>query len=419
MASDSAVQAVPRLARTLYAIRWLIILGVLAESQLKFLAAGWDTNDIVIAAAAMAALTLAAGVKSSLFGSPRTPGIIVLADIAFVSFVVYKSDGLQSPLYPLYYIVVITAAVLISTRAAVLTALGASVLLVGIELGEAGGFRGADLLPDDIIRTFPYLFLIAVITGLMMDRIRVLGETTAALRESTARTESELAVARQVQKSQLPAHVPEVEGIQIEAVCRPAREVGGDIYDFYPIQERLVGVMVADVCGKGVPAALLVASAKYSVREHYCRDLASTIQGASAHIYSVTRDDTFVTMTYGVFDIGAGEFRYVNAGGMPPILLRSDGSVDVISYADPPLGIADSYTYSEHTVPLRDGDTVILYTDGVSDALADGGDGVDRLVALVRETGFVPLPELRQRILAGIEPAAHIDDVTLVAVRVG
>lgn len=417
MASDLAVQAMPRLARTLYAIRWFVILGVLAESQLKFLSAGWDRSDIAIAAAAMAALTLAAGVRSTVFGSQGTPKIVVLADIAFVTFVVYKSDGLQSPLYPLYYIVVITAAVLISTRAAVVTAFGASALLIAIELAESGGVIGADLLPDDIIRTFPYLFLIAIITGVMMDRIRVLGETTAALREATARTESELAVARQVQEAQLPAHVPEVEGIQIEAICSPAREVGGDIYDFYPIQDGLVGVMVADVCGKGVPAALLVASAKYSVREHYCPDLAQTIQGASAHISSVTRDETFVTMTYGVFDCKSGEFRYVNAGGMPPIVVTSDGSVSLVSYADPPLGIGESYPYSEHRLPLNSGDTVILYTDGVSDALADDGDGVDRLVQLIGEIGCVPLPELRKRILAGLEPAAHVDDVTMVAVR--
>lgn len=416
----SDIQDMPaRLSRVLYGIRWVVIIGILLESRLEFTSSFLNRANIFAAALAMAALTLAVGLRPQLFAKAATPGLVLAADLAFVSAVVYESDGLQSPFYPLYYIVVITAAVTVSARAAGLTAAAATAILIGIEMSEGHRSLSETLVIDDVLRTFPYLFLISVISGALMDRIRALDETNAVLREDRARTESEMAIARQVQQAQLPAHLPQLQGLEIAAIYDPAREVGGDIYDFYPIEAHRVGVMVADVMGKGVPAALLVAGARYAVREHYSGDIAATIRGASEHIRSITGDETFVALTYGLLDLKSRQFRYVNAGGMPPIVVRGDGrDVATCDHSDLPVGIEPAPEYEERSVHLKPGDTLVLYTDGLTDALGGPVDGLSKLTQILSELGGLPLSEWRDELTKRMRKPERVDDLTAVAMRI-
>jgi serine phosphatase RsbU (regulator of sigma subunit) len=416
---NAARQAVPgRLGRVLYIVRWVVIIGVLVESRLHFMTARLNRPEITAAALAVLVLTVVATFLWRRGAVLARPWLIVAADMAFGSLVVYASDGLQSPFAPLYYIVVITAAVIVSTRASVLCAAVATGALLGMETLQAHGALTDTLILDDVISTFPYLFLVAVIAGTLMDRVRALGNAAAALREQGVRTESEMAIARRVQSAQLPAHLPSTEGFELAAIYKPAREVGGDTYDFYPVEPERVGVMVADVSGKGVPAALLVASAKYAVREHFSSDLAMTIRDASAHVASVTGDDTFVTITYGLLDIPAREFRYVNAGGMPPIVIPKGASeVRVHDYSDPPVGIEQDPRYSARSIQLAPGDTLVLYSDGLTDALSFGAAGIEKLSALLTEINSLPLTEWREELLRRIDKPQHLDDVTVVAIR--
>jgi serine phosphatase RsbU (regulator of sigma subunit) len=415
----AAATAVPdRLSRVLYIVRWVVILGVLLESRMSFAQVRLDRPQILYGALAMTVLTIVATLSWRRRAGFARPGLIVAADMAFVTLVVYESDGLQSPFAPLYYLVVITAAVIVNTRAAILCAAFATVALLAIEALEVSGRLSETLIIDDVISTFPYLFLIAVIAGTLMDRVRALSDAAAVLREDRARIEREMEIARQVQSAQLPAHLPEIEGLELTTVYKPAREVGGDTYDFYPVEPRRLGVMVADVSGKGIPAALLVGSAKYSVREHYCADLAEAIRDASAHIASVTGDDSFVTVTYGVLDLDSRTFTYVNAGGMPPMVVpRAATQAVVYEHTDPPLGIEAASCCSERTIALQPGDTLIIYSDGLTDALSFGAEGLEKLAALLVEIGDVPLDQWRDRLLERIDEPVHLDDVTVVAMR--
>lgn len=419
MKAASDTSAIPdRLGLFLYIVRWVVIIGVLVESRIGFTHARLNRAEIALAAVGMALLTMAASLNWRSFSQISRPAFVLASDLAFVSLIVYSSDGIQSPFYALYYIVVIEAAVAVSTRAALLSATVATAVLLLIEWNEKRGLLTEALIIDDVVRTFPYLFLIAAITGLLMDRVRALAETAAELRVESARSESEMVIARRVQNAQLPTHLPTLHGIEVTTVYEPAREVGGDAYDFYPVEPDRLGIMVADVSGKGVPAALLVASAKYAVREHFSEDLAATISDASAHIASVTGDDTFVTITYGVLATSSMQFRYVNAGGMPPMVVSKGASTAIIhDYADPPVGIDSGREYSVRTVELNAGDTLVLYTDGLTDALSSGATGIDRLAEVLVEINDLPLQQWREELTKHIAEPAHLDDVTVVAIR--
>lgn len=420
METNAAVQTISdRLGRVLYIVRWTVIIGVLLESRLKFTSAELNRPEITAAALAMIALTVVATLTRREGVALARPSLVLAADMAFVSFVAYASDGLQSPFAPLYYIVVITAAVLSSTRAAIACAAVATIALLGMEAIESSGRLSDALIIDDVISTFPYLFLIAVIAGTLMDRVRALANAAAVLREDRARTESEMAIARRVQSAQLPTHLPQADGFELTTIYKPAREVGGDVYDFYPIEPRHMGIMVADVSGKGVPAALLVASTKYSIREHFSEDIAATVTDASAHISAVTTDDTFVTLTYGLLDAVSRKFTYVNAGGMPPMVVREgESEVAIYEYADPPVGIETKPSYSTRTIDLERGDTLVLYSDGLTDALSFGPEGIKRLSEILAEIKDLPLADWREELLRRIENPRHLDDVTVVAIRV-
>lgn len=418
MAKNTALQVPLRLGRVLYIIRWVVIIGLLFESRLLFTTARLHPDEITIAAGAMALLTLVATIGRKAHPSLMRPALIMIVDMIFVSLVVLASDGLQSPFAPLYYVVVITAAVLIGTRAAVLCAVTATAALLGMEAMQGHSALIGALVVDDVVSTFPYLFLIAVIVGTLMDRIRAMAETAARFRDERIRTESEMAIAQRVQSAQLPAHLPAVENMELTTIYKPAREVGGDTYDFYPIKLRRFGVMVADVSGKGVPAALLVASTKYAVREHYFADLAATLRDASAHISSVTGEDSFVTVTYGIMETATREFRYVNAGGMPPIVIKQGATEGLIfDHADPPIGIQEEPEYTVRTIQLEPGDTLVVYTDGLTDALSRGPAGVEKLAQVLVDINDLPLPQWRMELLRRIEDPIHLDDVTVVAVR--
>jgi sigma-B regulation protein RsbU (phosphoserine phosphatase) len=194
------------------------------------------------------------------------------------------------------------------------------------------------------------------------------------------RLEGQLEVARQVQLELLPARDPQLEGYDISAYNFPTEEVSGDYYDWVKIYDDQIGLVIADVSGKGVPAALLMAFLRASLR-------AATHIGYSPHISmakvnyllweSIERNQ-FVTAFYGILDVTNKTLTYTNAGHNPPILLNKNGIASFIERGSVPLGMFRDTRYHEYYLTTEPGEVLVLYTDGVTEAQNPEGEEFGR-----------------------------------------
>jgi serine phosphatase RsbU (regulator of sigma subunit) len=250
------------------------------------------------------------------------------------------------------------------------------------------------------------------------------------------RMEQELRIARSIQMSLLPQGPLTLPGLSLTAHCEPAREVGGDYYDFLPIDEHTIGILIADVSGKGTSAALYMAELKgivLSLSQRHTSPRELLIEAdriISRHLDS----KSFITVSYLMIDLRAGTLHYARAGHCPliyvpgsyaasrtPALLTPDGMVLGLQLDG---GKTFSRLLEEVSLPLGTGDLFLLYTDGLSEAMNLQGEcfGDTRLADLVGEHADLPGDELRERILRDIGDfsgsAAQSDDMTMVLVRI-
>jgi serine phosphatase RsbU (regulator of sigma subunit)/predicted ester cyclase len=207
------------------------------------------------------------------------------------------------------------------------------------------------------------------------------------------RIEQELRVARRIQQASLPKEVPELEGWQICPFYRPAREVGGDFYDFHLLSEGRLGVVVGDATGKGVPAALVM-STTCGMLQLAARALDSPSPGevlAQVNETLVSRipANMFVTCFYAILEPKDGTLRYANAGHDPPYMRRSNDEADELRARGMPLGIMPTMSYEEQGASLREGESVLFYSDGLVEAHDPEGRmfSFPRLRALISELG--------------------------------
>jgi len=403
------------LGSILYAARWATIVGVLLASELEFTSARVQRLHILVAVIALAAMTFLVG---TIFKGRGSPAMLATVDIATVTLIVLFSDGIQSPFYPLFYITIISAAIYLGLKGAVICAALITLLSFAAEIADVGQKLTEPRVIEDFVRTTPYLFLIAIITGALRDKLRTATEIAADLRIQQAAIEREMELAKSVQMAQLPREVPSIPGLEVVAFYKPARDVGGDLYDFHPVHSNELGVTVADVTGKGVPAALLISTAKYAVREYDCPDLRDMMSRVNRLILKSTTDEMFITLLHGRLDVHAKIFTFANAGHVPPMVFRSaTGEVEVFNGSSPPLGIFDNAPCEVKEVALQTGDTLVLCTDGLPDALTEEGTGIDEMVALVCELTPLDLNAWPDELTRRLEKACRIDDVTVVAVR--
>jgi serine phosphatase RsbU (regulator of sigma subunit) len=254
------------------------------------------------------------------------------------------------------------------------------------------------------------------------------------LREQTVkeRLEEELRIARQIQMSLLPgAALKSVPGVRVAALCLPAAEVGGDYYDVLPLGPTRMGVLVADVSGKGTSAALYMAELKglvLSLSRIY--DSPARLLVETNRILAANMDArTFVTMTYAVLDTAARTMRFARAGHNP--LIHMDASSRTTRLLAPPglgLGLDRGELFEaileEQEVPLLPGDVFLLFTDGLSEAMNSGAElfGEGRLRRILEQGAELGSEEMRERILEEVrrfvgDEAPH-DDLTLVVLKV-
>jgi serine phosphatase RsbU (regulator of sigma subunit) len=250
------------------------------------------------------------------------------------------------------------------------------------------------------------------------------------------RLEEELRIARQIQMSLLPRGPLDFPGVAVTALCVPAREVGGDYYDFFPLGENRLGVLIADVSGKGTSAALYMAELKGLVLS-----LSQIYQSPRQLLLEVNRiisenldTRSFITMTYGVIDLSASVMTFSRAGHTPMIYLPAgdgDRGVQVLAPSGLVVGLRIpgamekfAELLEEDRIALSKDDVLVLYTDGITEAMNAESDlfGENRLSRLVAEHGHLDSGELRERILREVESfvgaADQHDDMTMILIKV-
>jgi phosphoserine phosphatase RsbU/P len=239
------------------------------------------------------------------------------------------------------------------------------------------------------------------------------------------RLETQLEVARQVQLELLPARDPQLEGFDISAYNFPTEEVSGDYYDWVRIYDDQIGIVIADVSGKGVPAALLMAFLRASLR-------AATHIGYSPHISmtkvnyllweSIERNQ-FVTAFYGILDATNRTLAYSNAGHSPALLMSADGTARFEERGGVPLGMFRDSRYYEYFETLEPGQALVLYTDGVTEAMNLAGEeyGRDRLIEAVRQSRTMTARDMidyiQKDLISWTEGQGAHDDVTFFIIK--
>ena len=276
--------------------------------------------------------------------------------------------------------------------------------------------------------------------GELADSFNVMtGEITTLIRENAekARMEQEMLAAREIQQRLLPSGPMSVPGVAITAFCEPAREVAGDYFDFLPISPTKLGVLIADVSGKGLPAGLYMAQLKVLVQS-----LARTEQAPSGFLKAVNRvvadnidSKSFITMSYGVLDLEQKQMTYARAGHCPLIrvpgaapaglrkaeLIAPDGLVLGLKLDD---GALFDGMIEEVTIPLAPGDLIVFFTDGISETMNEAFDcyGETRLAKVLEQYAHLPFEQLRSFIFADLRAFAGAadqhDDMTMILMKV-
>ena len=289
------------------------------------------------------------------------------------------------------------------------------------KLGEAGRYFWAKASP----LYDPY----GTITG-AIETIRDITERRE-MEGRLARSSAELQIAAEIQQSFLPEIIPQITGFDIAAKSVMAKEVGGDFFDvipfeIIPLEKGTLGIIIADVSGKGVPAALFMALSRIVVRvnELWHRDPARAIFDANNIIAQDSKAGMFVTLFYGILSEKDQTLTYVNAGHNPPVVYRSsDGSIEELMPTGIVLGAVERREFFSRTLDIRTGDIIVMYTDGITESINAREEmfGEERLHSIIRMHARLPAQEILKKILESVQQFTgdmpQFDDITLMVVK--
>jgi len=243
--------------------------------------------------------------------------------------------------------------------------------------------------------------------------------------DSDRRRKSELEIAANVQQKLFPRHLRPMQTLDYAAQCVAAREVGGDYYDFLDAGPHELSVILGDVSGKGVPAALLMANLQAQFRSQPPARLlapAPLLESVNRHFFESTAADRFATLFYGVYNDRTRGLKYVNCAHSVPLLFRESGELERLESTATMLGAFARWSCTTDEVTLHAGDTLLLYSDGVTEAGIDHGEefGEERLAKVLAANRRGPASTLANAVVdavAAFSPGARHDDVTVVALR--
>ena len=254
------------------------------------------------------------------------------------------------------------------------------------------------------------------------------GREEAILR---AHLESELDTARKIQEKLLPHEMPQLSGFEIAGTSIPSKQVGGDYFDFLDLGKGQLGIAIADVSGKGIPAALLMANLQASLHAQTLETekVAEVANRINNLLVRSTDANMFVTFFYGLLDRHQSTFTSTNAGHNPPLLLRADQSTEHLAEGGLVLGFLPNQTYMQQITTLQPGDILVLYTDGITEARVPEEEkvigeklfGEDRLVQVIKDSVSLSAREIQSAILQAVsnhtKNTPQGDDITLVVIK--
>ena len=241
----------------------------------------------------------------------------------------------------------------------------------------------------------------------------------------------ELATARAIQVRLLPSTEPVVTGFEVVGASIPSREIGGDYFDFLAQGDDKIGIAIGDVSGKGMPAALLMSNLQASLHGQVLHpgSVSGVVERVNDLLVKSTDPHMFATFFYGLLDAGQASFTCTNAGHNPPILLRADGTIEELTTGGLLLGMMGEQVYKQDTVTLAPGEIIVLYTDGITEAVGPAADeddydamfGEEALFEVLRRNRHLPAAGIKDAILGAVSThtsgVAQSDDITLVVIR--
>lgn len=328
----------------------------------------------------------------------------------------------------------------VSTRAAIILTIVVEsfVSAMALAIRVTSGSTPQELIKITLNVALPMIILTAVAVGVfsfiihnLINERRVQKEKESLERE-VARKDAELQIAAEIQKSFLPDIIPQIEGFEIAGTSIPAKEVGGDFFDVMPFEvipfsRQRMGLMIADVSGKGVPAALFMALSRIVIRVSatWFSRSSEAIAYANPIISQNSKTGMFVTVFYGMLDNASHTLTYVNAGHNPPLLLRAGSDIpEELEATGIAIGAMEDATYEQQEVTLAAGDVIVLYTDGVTEAV-NGRDEmfeIPRLVEVICRTRSRSAREMVESIIDSVNEFSRnqpqYDDITLMVVKV-
>jgi sigma-B regulation protein RsbU (phosphoserine phosphatase) len=242
------------------------------------------------------------------------------------------------------------------------------------------------------------------------------------------RLENEISIAREVQYQLFPQTLPHVEGIEIEAICRAARSVSGDYYDFIQLSPTQVAIAIADISGKGISAALLMASLQAALRSQLLTpgseqmSTAELVSRLNLHLVRNTGDDRFATFFVAIYDLASRKLRYTNAGHLPGFCL-SDGKATHLDVGGIVLGVVEEYHYQEGCVVVPRDAVFIGYSDGLVEPENAYGEefGISRLEAAAQRVRQATPRRIAESLMTAAEEWSgspeQMDDMTVVVAK--
>jgi len=247
----------------------------------------------------------------------------------------------------------------------------------------------------------------------------------AAKLEAERRAAQEMEIAKQVQTRLFPQTLPPLTTLDYSGICVQARQVGGDYFDFLDLGRERLGLVVGDISGKGIAAALLMANLQANLRSQCAIALDQPqrfLQLVNRLFYENSTDSAYATLFFAEYDDRARRLRYVNCGHLSALLLRHDGTLERLSSTSTVLGLFKEWECSTDERPLSSGDTLVLYTDGITESFNDVGDefGEQRLIESLRRHGEQSSPGLVASIIDDVKkfgPQEQSDDITLIVAK--
>ncbi len=260
--------------------------------------------------------------------------------------------------------------------------------------------------------------------GIALESIR-LAEQIAERTEAERRAAREMEIAKEVQSKLFPQHSPLLETLEYAGDCIQARAVGGDYYDFIELGPGRLGLVLADIVGKGMSAALLMANLQAYLRSQYAvspDDLPRLLETVNRLLYKSTAPHHYATLFVGNYTDTGRRFRYANCGHNPPVLLRGDGAIERLTATATVLGLFEDWNCSVEEVALSPGDTLVVFSDGVTEAMSDDGEffGDARLLETFWTNRHLAVPSLLRAIVTTVQQFSgrdQEDDLTLVVAR--